>query len=63
MGQNLRQGSFWVCTTAGHSMYMMPPCCALYISRYVEQFTEAHASGLDPMRDLGVTRVKGRNGH
>eukprot|EP00957_Ditylum_brightwellii_P006981 529104-Ditylum_brightwellii.AAC.1 len=40
----------------------MSPCHTNYKSGYAEQFVETHASGLDPVRDLGVTRVKGRHG-
>eukprot|EP00957_Ditylum_brightwellii_P002533 194691-Ditylum_brightwellii.AAC.1 len=45
------------------SVYGMPPCRTHYRIEYAEQFMETYASGLDPMRDLGVTRVRGRNGH
>eukprot|EP00957_Ditylum_brightwellii_P064647 4906490-Ditylum_brightwellii.AAC.1 len=41
----------------------MPPCRTDYRSGCIEQFAETRASGLDPALDLGVTRVKGRNGH
>eukprot|EP00957_Ditylum_brightwellii_P005317 405772-Ditylum_brightwellii.AAC.1 len=44
------------------SAYGMPPCLTNYRSRYAEQIVELHDSGLDPARDQGVTRVKGRNG-
>eukprot|EP00957_Ditylum_brightwellii_P166729 12691760-Ditylum_brightwellii.AAC.1 len=35
--------------SSGRSMYGMPPCHTYYRSGCVEQFTEMHASGLDPV--------------
>eukprot|EP00957_Ditylum_brightwellii_P015092 1138312-Ditylum_brightwellii.AAC.1 len=41
----------------------MSPCCTDYSRGSVEQFVETYVCGLDPAQELGITWVKGRNGH